>query len=312
MWQVVLRFDGSLYLHDPRLQLAENTLSRPATGLANMGTCPVVPKTFLNAASCVVAQSSCSTNRYTSVPITLNSTTLRSFYEAGGRYVYHADGLRLEPPYALSPCSQARSRWLILRGGCTETVLDVPTKGALAAAIRMANDPNPHVTDIARPPGECAPSPSTVGAKVVVDGVCYQHVHPHLHDVYDFTYWVDNHPGNAPGFNPISRFAQRGGVMLTFPQSHLMQRWEANRPNLAFFGRLGDTIDFASLPTSSQSVGMARAMGALQEGTTVESCGSPGEVSNQPALGHRYRLFFTNSDDGAAELFRPYGRLSAG
>jgi len=311
--QALLVFDGDQYAHDLRLQLAENSLEAPATGLSNLGRCPSVPKTFLNAASCLVAESSCSTSRYVSVPIKLNSTSLRTFYIEGDKYVYFVTGLRLEHPYAESPCLSSTSRWRPIGnscGGSGETALDATTRESLARAIRSSSDTNnPFVLDIVRPDSGCTPATSTIGAKVTVDGVCYEHVHPHLYGVYDFTSWVVDHPGNAPGFNPIARFARLGGVELSFPASHLMQRWHDNRPKMPYFGRLGDVIDFASLPTGSQSIPMAKAMNALAEGLSVESCGSPGEVANDPSLGHRYRLYHINgwNGDGAAELFRNYG-----
>lgn len=54
---------------------------------------------------------SCAPLSFSSVPITLNDATLRSWYTDSTRYVYYLQGLRLEGTVAVSPCS-GRSRWL--------------------------------------------------------------------------------------------------------------------------------------------------------------------------------------------------------
>ena len=63
-------------------------------------------------------------------------------------------------------------------------------------------------------------------------------------------------------------------------------------------GKLGDTVDFALLPAAVQTFDIASAFGAVGErsGGQVEACGSPGEVANQPELGHRYAMQLVSSD----------------
>eukprot|EP00966_Prymnesium_polylepis_P217398 5031588-Prymnesium_polylepis.1 len=95
------------------------------------------------------------------------------------------------------------------------------------------------------------------------------------------------HPG---GDTPITRVAEvDGATALAYPPLHGMHRWRSNAPrHLSLLGRLGDEIDFVQLPSSVQTVEMANHVGALAAGGTAgfEACGSPGEVANEPHLGH--------------------------
>ena len=89
--------------------------------------------------------------------------------------------------------------------------------------------------------------------------------------------------------NPISRFAELGGVALHYPAHHSMRRWSEKKKVLTYIGRLGDEIDFRDLATSVQTVAMAKLVGAAPvEGSDsdgFQACGSPGEVRNEPTLG---------------------------
>ena len=71
---------------------------------------------------------------------------------------------------------------------------------------------------------------------------------------------------------------------FTEAQSH-------SRNAINLLGRLGDTVDCVELPTSVQVDAMAELVGA--DGTSAlsgdESCGSPGEVANDPRLGAQLR-----------------------
>ena len=72
-----------------------------------------------------------------------------------------------------------------------------------------------------------------------------------------------------------------------------MGRWKKDTQKaLVLLGKLGDTVDFAMLPEEVQSEGMARFIGARRgPGLAAEACGSPGEVSNEPSLGHRLHFW---------------------
>mgnify|MGYP006141664517 CR=1 FL=1 len=245
---------GAYYRLDERLKMTENTLSRPAVNATEIGYgCPNVAKTFLNAATCVQTEP-CAPLTYTSVKFALNETTLREWYQRSNRYVYYVDGLRLEDNYAISPCNVSyTSRWAQLAGACkSETALDAETIKTLAEAIRSSADQsNPHVRDVnvSDTDSTChmeLHGISTIGASISVNGTCWTHVHPSHYDVRDFTYWVNQHLGGAVAFrngrrNPISAFAEKGGVKLTFPWHHRMStQWKTNVQYYSLLGRLGD------------------------------------------------------------------------
>ena len=56
-------------------------------------------------------------------------------------------------------------------------------------------------------------------------------------------------------------------------------------------GKLGDWVDFSTLPQSLRSSGLAEALGVTIEPATStptnEVCGSAGEVANEPLRGHK-------------------------
>ena len=164
-------------------------------------------------------------------------------------------GLRLVgSSYATaSPCV-GTSRWVRLNGACgaLETALSTATKATLAQAIRASPDsPNPYVRDaIANTVagGSCETTStsgvSAIGAKVDVDGACWEHSHPLSLNVYEMSQWAVNHPGNtqyAPSANPIKAFALAGGTTLLFPASHPMNRFESQASNFAILGLLRDS-----------------------------------------------------------------------
>ena len=314
-----MTFDGATYKHDPRLKLIDNTVTTPATEPAGT-TCPTVTRNFLNMDGCVRAET-CAPTRYTSTPITLDDATLRSFYTNGGSYIYKVDSLRLEDNYAESPCdAETVSRWRKTAGACSaETGLDADTLTTIRAAIAAAT--GDLVCDVELMPsggsGTCNDVGAGYGYSVTVGGSdCWEHVHPDTLNVYDFSYWALHHPGNEGILqlgrsNPITAFAAAGGVELTFPSTHLMNRWNKHtcvsppcdkHAYIMLIGRAGDTIDFATLPTSVQTPEFATSIGAIVENddlstTGTEACGSYGEVANEPSLGNRYHTFLTIDDD---------------
>ena len=323
------------YRYDPRLRTLDNTLDAPAHDLDDRAdlqpraTCPNVPKTFLNAHTCIRA-AACAPASYGRTPITLDEPMLRAFYTTGGSFVYAVSGLRLEAAYAASPCAGV-SRWKWLGAGCgaagasgglSSGVLSAIGGALRAAAGGIVRDISLNeCADRSSPPGEWA---AAMGARVLVDGLgCFEHVHPHEYNVYDFSYWTLAHPGNTDTYNPIRRLATSagGGVVLAFPASHSMARWSRHAASaggdIELVGRLGDVVDFASLPTGMQSDAMARLVGAVDgaraaDGT--EACGSPGEVANEPRYGHRFHVYLTNREKALDELVpdRAYGDMTHG
>ena len=331
----VLRLDAlgpspTLFLHDPRLELLENSLERPANisasdlGVSDHASCPSVPKSFVNAEHCVRMET-CAPVTYTSAMIHLNHTTLRTFFLDGPILLYELTGLRAWTCTGSdtdcvadidSPCpgssDSSTSRWRVVAsadcapGGFNvnnhaREALDEATKQAFVTAIEQATDQsNLLIRDVtlSTVSGDLSCSAtldgvSSVGAMVVdSNGTCWEHVHVDLHSVYHAGQWAIIHDGNQDaGYDLISPYAVGGGTQLPFPAGHPMSRWSSKKKYLDYVGRLGDAVDFAGMPSTAQSPGVAVALGAglgerAAEG--FEACGSPGEVANDPALEHRY------------------------
>ena len=305
--EAYISYDGTWYKFEPRFKLLENTLEAPirepfSTGYEN---CPNVPKTFVNEQWCRRHDTACSAPTFSNAQFALDAATLQKWYSLSSKHVHYVTGLRLESPFDVSPCAGQASRWRRSAGACpSPTSLDGTTLAALESALRQSADTNPHVRDITVLTASCSSaSPSgSVGAKVTVDGECFEHVHPDLYGVFDMSYWTTRHPGNAVAAangrpNPIANFAVLGQAEFVFPSSHGMDRWADNRKSIYGVGaRLDDSIGFNSLSPDLQTTEIAKLVGAVSPGATdgFEACGSPGEVANDPALGHHY--YFTSSD----------------
>ena len=84
-------------------------------------------------------------------------------------------------------------------------------------------------------------------------------MHKNWGDVIDFTYWVIRHDGNdqarnAGRRNPIAHWAAEGSARIEYPPHHDMKRWRQFNGRIGTtIGKLGDSIDFAVLPTSLQT-----------------------------------------------------------
>jgi hypothetical protein len=205
------------YIYDPRISLSSNDVASPPT----TGHCEAVPKTFLNARTCVPKAASCSPLTYTrDVEVTLTPELLRKYFTLSGRPVHYMTGLRLNEEqtnqlvYSDSPVCEARTptRWMRTVGACGSeetpvgTDLDSTTKNFLqkqlnAASIAEDND-DLHTIDIpiARLDDECVTASAGVKITAVESTTktwCYSQTHPHTHNVYDFTKWSVGHPGNV-------------------------------------------------------------------------------------------------------------------
>ena len=109
---------------------------------------------------------------------------LRHFYTSSGKFVYFFSNLRVvDPP--CSPSKSAISRWFRRANGCAATTTSATVIDALRAASGVL------IRDITV---TCAGV--SAGAKAVVDGACWEHVHSDLHTVYNATYWASAHDGN--------------------------------------------------------------------------------------------------------------------
>ena len=86
-----------------------------------------------------------------------------------------------------------------------------------------------------------------------------RHVHPHTMNVYDFSDWATDHPGNAMAesnnrSNPITKAAaEQGSTTLRFPSFHPMTRWATSAGRLRLLGTVGSSIDFAGLAAELQT-----------------------------------------------------------
>ena len=295
---------GASLVNDRRVAIAENTLENPAEdstfeASTRDGSCATVPRTFLNAHTCVIGQETCAAKRYTSATFTLNETMVRQFYVRGGKFVYIVNGLRLESD-AASPCS-GTSRW-VRRGNdpsACDGQVNAATLNIIAAAVSSdAALGSDRVRDVVIDGG--AACSADAGVSLLVGDSCWQHVHEFEHNVYDFSTWTSLHNGNLAAQTrgrpaPISKWALRGSPAIHYPAHHPVYRFVQARAShtngINLLGRLGDEVDFLELPTSVQVDAMAELVGADSVATSLgdESCGSPGEVANDPRMGAQLR-----------------------
>ena len=199
---------------------------------------------------------------------------------------------------------------------CTST-LDADTVASIVQKLNTTDTHNQFVRDIkvvgcngCREPcsAPSAPVVAGQGARVELDGNCWQHVHSNMLDVRDFTFFSMMHDGNTGAFKPITRFAIDGGTELRFPSSHSMNRWNKKQSHAKVLGRLGDTVAFSALPAEVQTLAMAEELGGRTnlDNHGTEVCGSPGEVANRPEYGHRIASWISLLNLGDEGLFRDY------
>ena len=322
-----MRVGTTWYALDRTIEWEANTVNSPAVFDASAlhtldghrGACPTVPKTFLNANGCVRA-TTCAPVRYTSAMMTLNETTMEMYYAAAGLLIYQVRGLRLEGPYDVNPCDAgATSRWRRSEGACSsDTPLDAATRLSVEVALTSSADPNPWFRDVdlsVDGVGSCTATHdgvSTKAAQITINGSCWQHVHPDDGNVHAFSYWRLAHPGNdqfSAASNPIEAVIKSGSSTIHLPASHSMkERWQKSRKHLPLLGRYGDRVDFRDLPTYAQPLEVAELLGASASAGDdgSEACGSPGEVANDPTLGHRYRTYITDDERSMNELQVPH------
>ena len=324
-----MKYNGQYSRHVKRISLLENTRSNPAAITAtSQQSCPAVARTFLHDGSAhkCKRQDSCSPMQFDSALLTLNSTTVRKFYELAGRFVYFIEGLNFGTGHlAKDPCqANIVSRWRKSIGACqTEsTYSNADTRSIIINALNQSTDPNPVYRDIIIRVSnhETCASTSTnpvLGSSVTVGDSCWENVHPELDNVYDMSDWVLYHPGNYDAKengrrNPIARWAEEGEVSLIFP--HPMSNWmrKGSMSCCELIGRRHDVLDFKSLRTELQSLAFGSYIGAIGDRPTdgFQACGSPGEVQNQPTLGHRYGAWlgdkYTYDEKGTDDVFHAY------
>ena len=298
------------YRFDPRMSLVDNSLDSPGGAVVDAtGECPVVAKTFLNAATCRL-KPECTPADFSGVNITLDDDTVKRFYRRARRHVHHVTGLRVDaPPYNYGICNRP-SRWLRTTGVCAAPAdLANTTTFSVLAALAASNDrSNPYVRDI-RITGPCEAAVRGASISDVPTSSCWTHVHDDSHNVYDFSFWVSAHEGVAQAdqrYNPIAQAAREGRADIPFPEGICTYGqsdhycWRNSKQHFQFVGRLGDTVDFDDLPKSLRKTDM------LPDAATgvplaFEACGSPGETTNDPnqPIGYGVRML----DNGESRLF---------
>ena len=85
-------------------------------------------------------------------------------------------------------------------------------------------------------------------------------------------------------------------------------RWDDQRRYLPLLGRIGDVVDFATLPPRAQPAEIAEIVGSFgaYDDDGSEACGSPGEVASEPLLSHRYRSYLADDVRGMEAVVVPY------
>jgi cullin-associated NEDD8-dissociated protein 1 len=293
--------DGSVYMFDRRVRLAGNTLEAPDSERPTTMryVCPNVPKTFLNAHTCRTGVESCAPVSYKSKLFTLNETIIKQFYTLAKRHVHVITGLTLEK--GASPCTSGSSRWVSRKTKCDDR-LDSDSRAVIVKAVqagsreKIADRSNDVVRDVTIHK-QCK---AEAGAQVMVDGVCWEHVHKNELNVYDFTFWADAHEDKdasealKEGSKTVAAFAETGSAEFKWTGS--MPLWAATvkdrRMRIGLLGTLDNNVDFLALPLTAQVEQIARLVGSEKKSgdAATEVCGSPGEVANNPTLGDTIEL----------------------
>jgi cullin-associated NEDD8-dissociated protein 1 len=250
--------------------------------------------------------------------------SFRSPYQRSGSFS-HTFNSRGVFQYYCSPHPGMDANITVINGNTGPVVLSGNTASTIAAAISSSTDTNPTMHDILVDDGACRVDASTIGAYVEVGTGCWHHSHPDEGNVYDFSQWALQHPGNvdlraAQRRNPITAVGESGLSELAYPSWHEMARWESviagirGRPSaVPYVGRLGDVVDFAALPPSVQTVQMAEAVGSDAEYPAIgfESCGSRGEIANDPTMANRFHMM-TSQNSFAEGVDQPQEEDSEG
>jgi hypothetical protein len=316
-------FHGIYFIFDPRMDVKENTLSSPLidgggalvdstklrddevedrTDRRHEVVCSNARMTFLNEDFCRLSTDPhvCSPGNSPDTPIELTESTFEKIFEAttnspsGTRYIYAVEGLRQEVgslPYG-PPCTPGeRSRWVPIDCNLVSGQIHSSTVQVFAALLGDSTDKNTFVRDIVFPAigVSCHPNNiNTFNFSIEVNGQCWQNVHQSHLQVYDFSPFVEQHPG---GHEMIKKFANvtTGNFRLAFPMSHPMNRFHGWSSEYRIdLGRYGDSVQFSELPENLQGQQVAVQLGAIaafrNTGPTVV-CGSPGEIQNSMEYG---------------------------
>eukprot|EP00804_Cyclotella_cryptica_P011127 CCRYP_019061-RA/>CCRYP_019061-RA protein AED:0.09 eAED:0.09 QI:216/1/1/1/0.83/0.69/13/1964/1704 len=309
------------YVEDRRAELYDNTDGSYTQKKRLLdGRCPQSPRTFLNEDTCV-PRADCSPPVYSGEFI-LNATNLRKFYTMDGKYVYRIQDLPLvETP---SPCDTNTNRFVRKNagsdgGGCVNANTNFPS---IASAIKtalsgrsIADQKAARVIDIEDISLNCNdPNDAALGASFNVklsdnSLTCWTHSYYREWSCFVMNDWASNHPGNPSFFmaskpNPIADVAEHENTSGNLEESVSLHfpPWTFHEYNFHYnswrfegdlIGSWGDKIAFNDLPPSAKSTEVINALGGsvvADSSSVIEVCGSPGEVANDPTLGHQYLL----------------------
>jgi len=275
-----ITFGGSpaqYFMADDRLGLVENTV-RNAAVAPDAAVCMNVPMSFVNKADCKI-QASCQPAGESgdNFDVSLDGDARALFFTAARKYVYEVQNLK----HTQRPCGRS-SRWAQC-SSCSPSSLSSSDRSSIANKLGSQSG---WLRDIT---ASCSNVPA--GAVVEAGGRKFKNVHPNEHDVYDFSMWVDHHPG---GMVKIEKWAKEDFV-LKFPASHDMDRWSSNSNGryIDRIGRADQRIKYLSLPSNLKTNGVKRAFGQSAAGTFWAACGSPNEVGTDGRFGHRFRFIFS-------------------
>ena len=338
-WSFVTTFDLLLNdLEDPLIDGGKDGVDQSAASLEDFAIssnsqttpdqaisyfqrlCTNAPHSFLNEDHCQFSTNACSSVAETGDgEISLLVATFDAIYKVTGegatnrntQYLYRVSNLSQKEASGPPPCEpEASSRWIRLENeaDCTDTSVSSNTKQVFTDLFSEVQDMNTAVKDVVFPVDgrSCAAGDEQAfDFKVVWEGDCWQNTHPDNYNVYDFTSWVNDHPGNTAQLNPIKKIAEDGLFSLEYPSSHDLSRWNTWK-QMEFIGRYGDTVPLFSLPSGATlfaAIGEAFQQHTLSDerGPSVV-CGSPFEVANTHEADRPFRTGFDFRTTSLAHL----------
>ena len=322
--------NGQILIHDSTLALQSNTIIQPLYDgggtLMNQTNstvkCSNVPRTFLNEEDCRIGydENICSSTNQGSGEIVLNEkhiVMINTYYEKNPRYLHAITGLRVHDDIdILTFCNPGtKSRWVKDSQLCQQENMHPKTRRRLLRALKISSDDNPNFKDLYLPLDKrCHQSDEDTRQMYFLDneGHCWMNIHPDTYNVYDFTEWVDKHPGNTPESNKISWFVENGHHYLEFPspeERHPMMWWSQVKHHFSYIGRLGDNLNFRDLPAYLKEAYL-KLNDMLIGGPGSILCGSPDEIANDARGIRAFDIHRDEYDDGKKSLLLAQQRKS--
>ena len=250
-------------------------------------------------------ETDCTTYQSIEGSVILDDGNVAKFYQATGRYIYAVTNLRVEDDYTMeSPCTPGgTSRWVRKWSDC-EVNIDPSTEQIFSKLLHKFDQNNEVVKDIRFPYNKsCLTREEKLkNIYVQVNGNCWKSAHPNQGNVYDFSLWAEDgiHPGNEGSQNPIKSFAESGSYDLIYPENHAMSRWNTNEKLFPLIGKLGQKVHFRDFPDHLRTKDVAEVFGFFDtkvEGSSVLTCGSPGEVANDASSSSVFDITRKQSED---------------